>query len=97
MRENALVRHVVNRKDRARIFVEWVVTIHGLHIRRNQPRRPIVAVNDIGSPTEALQHFENPTAEENETNIVVRIVLLGIRVYVEALPAEELLDFRLAG
>ena len=68
--------HAVDGEDRLDVPEEGIVLVDGLEIGRDESALPVVAVDDLRLPLEALERFQDAAAKENKPFVVVGKVFL---------------------
>ena len=73
--EASLVGQIVNRKDTSSLSQLRHIGVVNIEIDWEQPRLPIVGIDDVWLDAQGREGFQDGTSEEDITGIVVRIVL----------------------
>ena len=78
----------MDREERLHVPKERVGMEERLDVGRDQSCLPIVAVDDVGLPAETPERFENAATKENESFVIILVILLRRWVLIDPVPAE---------
>src|SRR5208283_3924524 len=69
---------------------ERIVVVNRFDVRGDEAGLPIVAMNDVRLPPEPLQRLKNAAAEEDEADIVIRVVFFTVGTRIDPRPLVHL-------
>ena len=81
----------MNSENGLDVLKEGIARMQSLQVRGDQACLPVVAVDDVGLPSEPLQSLDHSVTKENESLVIVLVVLLAHRALVNPVPSEVFL------